>query len=459
METIEKLNEVLSGIVWGDAMLFLIIGTGLYFSIRTGFFQITKIKHIFKETIVSIFKNKEVTRTTDKKAITQFQALSTALAATMGTGNIAGVATALTLGGPGAIFWMWISALFGMMTVFSENVLGIYYRYKNTKGEWVGGPMVYIERGLHSKWLGVVYAGFCVLASFGIGNMAQVNSISTALNSTFKLKPLVTGIITAVLVGIIIIGGVKRVGKVTEKIIPFVSLAYILGAILIIVLNYRQLPSTFKGIFAGAFGLNSVTGGISGAIVKQALSVGFRRGVFSNEAGLGSSVMVHTASDIKEPVKQGMWAIFEVFVDTIVCCTLTALAVLTTGALGKVDANGQILDGAPLVISAFSSGFGNYAGIFVSISVMLFAFATLLGWSIYGAKAMEYLFGEKSVIIYKLAFAVMIVVGATTELKLVWGISDTLNGLMAIPNLIGILLLSGTVVKVTKDYNSRIKQK
>ena len=459
METIEKLNEVLSGIVWGDAMLFLIIGTGLYFSIRTGFFQIAKIKHIFKETIVSIFKNKEVTRTTDKKAITQFQALSTALAATMGTGNIAGVATALTLGGPGAIFWMWISALFGMMTVFSENVLGIYYRYKNTKGEWVGGPMVYIERGLHSKWLGVVYAGFCVLASFGIGNMAQVNSISTALNSTFKLKPLVTGIITAVLVGIIIIGGVKRVGKVTEKIIPFVSLAYILGAILIIVLNYRQLPSTFKGIFAGAFGLNSVTGGISGAIVKQALSVGFRRGVFSNEAGLGSSVMVHTASDIKEPVKQGMWAIFEVFVDTIVCCTLTALAVLTTGALGKADANGQILDGAPLVISAFSSGFGNYAGIFVSISVMLFAFATLLGWSIYGAKAMEYLFGEKSVIIYKLTFAVMIVVGATTELKLVWGISDTLNGLMAIPNLIGILLLSGTVVKVTKDYNSRIKQK
>lgn len=452
MEQLEKLNEIISGIIWGNGMLLLIIGTGIYFSIRTGFFQIIKIKHIFNETIVSIFKNKEVRKSSDKKAISQFQALSTALAATMGTGNIAGVATALTLGGPGAIFWMWVSAIFGMMTVFSENVLGIYYRYKNLKGEWVGGPMVYIERGLHAKWLGVIYAVFCVLASFGIGNMAQVNSISSALDATFKISPLVTGIATALLVGIIIIGGIKRIGKVTEKIIPFVSLAYIFGAILIIVLNFKQLPTVFKEIFTGAFGINSAVGGISGALVKQALSVGFRRGVFSNEAGLGSSVMVHTASDIKEPVKQGMWAIFEVFVDTIVCCTLTALAVLSTGVLGNVNNEGKILDGAPLVISAFSTGFGNFAGGFVSLSVMLFAFATLLGWSFYGAKAMEYLFGEKSVILYKLAFISVIVIGATTELKLVWGISDTLNGLMAIPNLIGVLLLSGTVVKATKKY-------
>ena len=459
MNTIEKLNLTLSNIIWGNGMLILIIGTGIYFSIRTGFFQITKAKHILKETIISIFKNKEVTKSSDKKAISQFQALSTALAATMGTGNIAGVATALTLGGPGAIFWMWVSAIFGMMTVFSENVLGIYYRYRNSKGEWVGGPMVYIERGLHSKWLGVVYAAFCVLASFGIGNMAQVNSISTSLDATFGFSKLATGVITAILVGIIILGGIKRIGKVTEKIIPFISLAYIIGAIIIIVINYKELPNVFKGIFVSAFGLKSAVGGVSGAIVKQAVSVGFRRGVFSNEAGLGSSVMVHTASDIKEPVKQGMWAIFEVFVDTIVCCTLTALAVLSTGVLGTMDSKGKLLDGAPLVISAFQTGFGKYAGAFVSISVMLFAFATLLGWSFYGSKAMEYLFGENGVIIYKLIFIGVIVLGATSELKLVWGICDTLNGLMAIPNLIGILLLSKTVVTLTKDYKNRIKHK
>ena len=457
MSDLEKLNEIIGGVIWGNGMLILIIGTGFYFSLRTNFFQLTKIGHVFKQTVVSIFKNKEVTKTGDKKAITQFQAMSTALAATMGTGNIAGVATALTLGGPGAIFWMWVSAFFGMMTVFSENVLGIYYRYRNAKGEWIGGPMVYIERGLNAKWLGKIYALFCVLASFGIGNMAQVNSISTAMDATFRIPPLATGITVAVLVGIIILGGIKRIGSVTEKIIPFVSLLYILGSILIIVINFRTLPSVFQSIFGEAFGLSSAVGGFSGAMVKQAVSVGFRRGIFSNEAGLGSSVMVHTASDVKDPVRQGMWGIFEVFLDTIVCCTLTALAVLSTGVLGNVDSAGLPLDGAPLVISAFQSGFGKFAGGFVSLSILLFAFATLLGWSFYGTKAMEYLFGEKSTTLYKLIFTAMIVIGATTELKLVWSLSDTLNGFMAIPNLIGILLLSKTVVNETRRYVVSIK--
>ena len=375
----------------------------------------------------------------------------------MGTGNIAGVATALTLGGPGAIFWMWVSAFFGMMTVYSENVLGIYYRYKNSKGEWTGGPMVYIEKGLKAKGLGKVYAFFCVLASFGIGNMAQVNSISTALDSTFRIPPLATGIATALLVGAIILGGIKRIGRVTEKIIPFISLLYILGAIIIIVINARAIPGVMGSIFRGAFGLDAAAGGISGAFIKQAVSVGFRRGIFSNEAGLGSSVMVHTASDVKEPVQQGMWAIFEVFLDTIVCCTLTALAVLCSGVLGQTGPDGLPLDGAPLVISAFQSGFGRLAGGFVSLSILLFAFATLLGWSFYGVKAAEYLFGEKSAVGYKLIFSAVIVAGATTELKLVWGLSDTLNGLMAIPNLVGVLLLSGTVIRETKRYLNCIK--
>lgn len=459
MQLLEKISETLGGIVWGNGMLLLILGTGMYLTVRTGFFQLRKFPLILRKTIVSIFKDKEVTKSGDHKTLSQFQAMSTALAATMGTGNIAGVATALTLGGPGAIFWMWLSAFFGMMTVFGENVLGLYHRYKNSKGEWTGGPMVYIEKGLGAKPLGKAYALFCVLASFGMGNMAQVNSISTALDASFRIPPLATGIAAALLVGIILLGGIKRIGKVTEKIIPFVSLAYILGAILIIVINFKSLPAVFQEIFQGAFGFDAAAGGISGALVKQAVSVGFRRGVFSNEAGLGSSVMVHAASDIKEPVHQGMWAVFEVFLDTIVCCTLTALAVLSTGVLGGTGAGGAPLDGAPLVIAAFESGFGRFAGVFVSVSVALFAFATLLGWSFYGSKAVEYLFGEKSVGIYKLIFAAVIIAGAVAELKVVWGLSDVLNGLMAVPNLIALLLLSKTVTRETKSYLSRIKSK
>lgn len=455
--TIAAVNDRINGIVWGIPMLVLIISTGIYMTVRTNFFQVTKAKYVNEETFLAIFTKKSVTKTDDKKSISQFQALSTALAATIGTGNIAGVASAITIGGPGAVFWMWVSAFFGMMTNYSENVLGIFYRRKNVDNEWSGGAMYYIEHGLKDKAgfshiakpLAMIFALFCMLASFGIGNMTQVNSIAGALNVSFGIKPIVTGITIAVIASLVIVGGIKRIGQVTEKIVPFMALAYILGTVFILVNNYRQIPEVFSSIFTGAFGFDAVAGGISGALIKQAVTMGFKRGVFSNEAGLGSSVMVHSSSDVKEPVIQGMWGIFEVFFDTIIVCTLTAFTVLSTGALETG------LSGVPLVSAAFSHGFGSIAGQFVSLAILLFAFSTVLGWSFYGTKATEYLFGTKFTIAYKVLFIIFIVVGSTMSLDLAWNISDTLNGLMAIPNLIGVLLLSGTVVNITKDYVKR----
>ena len=445
----EKVINEINGILWGGGMIILLLGAGIYLTVATRFFQFRKVKLIFRETIFSLFKDKSVRKSGEKKSISQLQAVSTALAATMGTGNIAGVASALTLGGAGAVFWMWVSSLFGMMIVFCENVLGIYYRYKNSSGEWVGGPMVYLEKGLGSKKLGMVYAVFCVLASFGMGNITQINSISLSAKTSFGVPCVVTGVISAVLIGIIIFGGLKRIGSVTEKLIPILSLAYIIGSIIIIVINFKAIPIAFSSIFKGAFGLDSITGGICGAAVKQAVSVGLRRGVFSNEAGLGSTVMVHAASDIKSPVKQGMWGIFEVFLDTIVCCTLTALVILTSGAM---NCKGIKLDGAALVIKAFESGFGHFSGIFVTASVSLFAFATVLGWSVFGLKAFEYVFGEGYSVYYKLIYILLILFGATGSINLIWGISDVFNGFMAIPNLIGVLLLSPVMLKALKNY-------
>lgn len=443
--------EQLGNFVWGGGMLTLILGTGVFLLFRTGFLP-WRLGLVLKRTLVTLFK-KDVRKSGEKQSISQFQAMSTALAATMGTGNIAGVATALTLGGPGSIFWMWISGLIGMGTVYGENVLGIRYRRRNAKGEWVGGPMVTLEKGLHCRWLGLVYAALCVLASLGIGNMAQVNSISTSLDAVWSISPQTVGVVTAAVTGIIILGGIKRVGSVAEKLIPVLSIGYILGALYIIIKNRAALPAAFLSIFQSALGLNAAAGGITGAMVKSAVSAGLRRGVFSNEAGLGSSVMVHAASDVKEPVQQGLWAVFEVFLDTILCCTLTALAVLSTGVLEKTSA-----DGAPLVIEAFASGFGDWAGIFISVCVILFAFATLLGWSVYGGKACEYLLGEKSVKYYQLLFIVFVYIGSQLKLESVWQICDILNGLMAIPNLIGVILLSGVIAQCTKEYKQTIKQ-
>lgn len=445
-----EINEVISGIVWSDGMLLLILGVGLYLSVRTGFFHIFRMGTVFRETAGKLFSDRGTRRSSDKKAISQLQSLSTALAATMGTGNIVGVATALTLGGAGAVFWMWVSALFGMMTVFAENVLGILYRYRGEKGEWIGGPMVYLEKGLRCRGLGVVYGAVCTLASFGIGNMTQANSIAAAAEASFGIPPAACGIVIAVLTGVILFGGLKRIGAVTEKIIPVLSIAYIIGAILIIVINFRNIPAVFGEIFRGAFGADAVVGGVSGSLIKQALSVGVRKGIFSNEAGLGSTVLVHASSDIDSPVRQGFWGIFEVFTDTMVCCTLTAVAVLSTGALSGGA------DGAALVIEAFSSGFGVYSGGFITACIALFAFATLLGWSCFGAKTAEYLFGEKGAKVYRVLFVLAIIPGAVTEMKTVWGISDTLNGLMAVPNLIGVILLSPVVIKEYKKWRESV---
>jgi AGCS family alanine or glycine:cation symporter len=424
-----------------------------------------------KHTLGGIFVNKKVTAHTAKedRQISQFQSLCTALAATIGTGNIAGVAAALATGGPGSIFWMWITAFFGMMTNYSENVLGIFYRRKNEHGEWSGGAMYYLNDGLGSKknckYLGkalaVLFAVFCVLASFGIGNMSQINSIAVNMNTVFGVPMFITGIFLMIIAGLVVVGGIKRIAAVTEKLVPFMAIAYVAGAIIIVIFNYDQVAAAFTAIFKGAFAMKAVGGGIVGSGVRSAVTWGMKRGVFSNEAGLGSSVMVHSASNVKEPVQQGMWGIFEVFADTIVVCTLTALAVLTSGVMDL--STGEMISSAEktaLVSESFSTVFGHAGGAFIAIAILLFAFSTTLGWSIYGTKAFEYLFGTKATIGYKVVFVVFIAVGATMNLELAWDLSDTFNGLMAIPNLIGVLSLSGTVSAITKNYiDRRIKGK
>jgi AGCS family alanine or glycine:cation symporter len=451
---IEKVNGLINNAVWGPPMLTLIISTGIYMTFKTKFFQVTEAKDVSDKTFLAIFKKKAVMATKEKSSITQFQALSTALSATIGTGNIAGVATAISIGGPGAVFWMWVSAFFGMMTNYAENVLGIYYRKKNIKGEWTGGAMYYIANGFKDKKflcgvakpLAIIFSVFCMFASFGIGNMTQINSIASAMQDAFRIPPLITGIALAILAGLVIIGGIKRIGLVAERIVPFMAVFYILGSLIILSFNFAQIPAVFGMIFKGAFGFQAAAGGFAGAAMRQAITMGFKRGVFSNEAGLGSSVMVHSASDVKEPVLQGMWGIFEVFFDTLIICSLTAFVILTSNALSSGET------GVPLVNAAFASGFGPLARYFVSIAVLLFAFSTVLGWSFYGEKATEYLFGTKIVPVYKTIFVAFIMVGATMNLGLAWDISDTLNGLMALPNLIGVLALSGTVFGITRNY-------
>lgn len=578
INAVTAINGKINGLVWGIPMLVLILSTGILMTIRTGFFQVVKAKVISNETFFAIFKKKSVTKSKDKKAISQFQALSTALAATIGTGNIAGVATAITIGGPGAIFWMWISAFFGMMTNYSENVLGIFYRRKNDRDEWSGGAMYYLQYGLGNKKgmksvakvLAILFSVFCILASFGIGNMTQVNSIADAMHTNFGIAAIVTGIVLAVIAALVVVGGIKRIGQVTEKLVPFMALAYIAGALIIFFANYEQIPYVFGSIFKGAFHMAAVGGGVGGYVIKRAITMGFKRGVFSNEAGLGSSVMVHSASDVKEPVIQGMWGIFEVFFDTIIVCTLTAFVLLSSsssaapqsqvfgnlttsdqvfsiaghiedgeevplidekynllaidvdnngnaklfqekpeegeyielsaygnryyakmvdventmeedyvytnimsiranaakdssGAVLKDEAGNMIVDsvtvsqinGVSLVSYAFSRRFGAAAGKLLSVAILLFAFSTVLGWSFYGTKAVEYLFGTKATVAYKVVFVCFIVVGATLNLSLAWSIADTLNGLMAIPNLIAVLTLSGTVIKITRNYTKR----
>lgn len=456
LKLIEEINSAVNNFIWGVPAMVCIIGVGLYLSIRTGFIQIRKFKYAMKTTIGRIFKKRDAS----DGSITPFQAVCTALAATVGTGNIAGVAGAIAIGGPGAVFWMWISALLGMCTKFAEVTLAVHFRERNQEGDLVGGPMYYIKNGLGKKWqfLAVLFSLFGVLTVFGTGNATQVNTITTAIDSallnynvcTSKTIPqinLILGIVIAVLVALVLLGGVKRIGKVTEKLVPFMALFYIVLAVGVVILNIGNLPTVFASIFEGAFNPRSVTGGVVGSIFI-CMKRGVSRGIFSNEAGLGTGSIAHACADTQKPVKQGFFGIFEVFTDTIVICTLTALVILCSGVTINYGSNA----GAELTILGFTSTYGNWVSIFTAIAMCCFAFSTILGWGLYGARCIEFLFSPKVIKPFMVVYALVAIVGATMDLGLIWGIADTFNGLMSIPNLIALFLLSGTVIKLVKEY-------
>lgn len=486
-DKIASVNDVINNFVWVTLGLVLLLGTGILMTCLTKFFQVTHFGLWMKNTIGKIFHKDVVAHSKERASISQFQALCTALAATIGVGNIAGVAAAITLGGAGSVFWMWVAAFFGMMTNYSENVLGIYYRRKNSDGEWSGGAMYYLQDGLGSRKhckklgriLGIVFSCFTVIASFGIGNIGQVNNIVSNIEKAFPIPALSnhklfayedSASLYALLIGcglvllgaLIILGGLKRIAAFAEKVVPFMVILYMLGSFVIIIVNAKQILPAFGAIFGNAFSNEAIGAGIVGVFIKKIVTWGFKRGVFSNEAGLGSSVMVHSNSNTVEPVKQGMWGIFEVFMDTIVVCSITALVILTSGVV-DLSAGGYtgIKGGETLVAQAFNSVFsvGNIGQKFIAVVVLLFAFTTVLGWSHYGTKAWEYLFGTKATIGYKIFFVLMIVSGSVLTSSLAWDISDTFNGLMMIPNLIGVLSLSGLVVKITKNYLDRYVRK
>ena len=456
LEFIKNLNSAVNGIIWGVPAMVCILGVGLYLSIRTGFIQVRKFGYAIKNTLGRIFKKSE---NVAKGTLTPFQAVCTALAATVGTGNIAGVAGAIALGGPGAVFWMWISALLGMCTKFFEVTLAVSFREKNKSGDYVGGPMYYIKNGLSKKWLWLAYAfaAFGTCAVFGTGNATQVNTIISAINTaltSYNILPesklgisnLIIGLIIAAVVALILLGGIKRIGKVTEKLVPIMAVLYVVLALGVIVLNIGKVPEVFLSIFRGAFSPRAVTGGIVGSMFLS-LKNGVARGIFSNEAGLGTGSIAHACADTDNPVKQGLYGIFEVFMDTIVICTMTALVILLSGVsveFGKTA-------GADLTISGFIATYGNWVSIFTAIAMCCFAFSTILGWGLYGQRCAEFLFGHRITKIFLVAYSLISIVGAIADLDLVWSISDTFNGLMLIPNLIGVFLLSPHVFKLIKE--------
>lgn len=463
IDTIARINGTLNGIVWGLPATVLIFGVGLYLSIRTGFLQFTKFGTVWKNTIGKIFH-----RTTEAGhgAVTPFQAVCTALAATVGTGNIAGVAGAIAIGGPGAVFWMWISALLGMVTKYSEVTLAVHYRQKNKHGDWVGGPMYYIENGLGKKWkiLGIIFSIFGIFAVFGTGNATQVNtivaSIDTALisfgvmeaGSTATLN-LILGIVITVLVGMILLGGIKRIGHVAERLVPIMALLYVVLGLGIIIVHIDNLPTAFSSIVKGAFNPSAVTGGVVGAAFV-AVQMGVARGIFSNEAGLGTASIAHAGAEVNDPVQQGLFGVFEVFVDTIIICTFTALVILCSG----VPITYGAAAGAELTISGFTGTYGNWITIFTAVAMCCFAFTTILGWGLYGARCSEYLFGEKVIKPFMVIYSLVAIIGATVKLDLLWSIAETFNGMMAIPNLIAVALLSPVVIRLTKEYFTRPKE-
>ena len=456
LSTIESVNSAVNNFIWGVPAMICIIGVGLYLSIRTGFLQIRKFPYAMKVTIGRMLRKRDAS----DGALTPFQAVCTALAATVGTGNIAGVAGAIAIGGPGAVFWMWISALLGMCTKFSEVTLAVHFHETNAEGDRVGGPMYYIKNGLkkHWHWLAYLFAAFGVLTVFGTGNATQVNTITTAIDSALfnygiiekdsvGTLNLIIGIVLAIMIGMILLGGIKRIGQVTEKLVPFMAAIYVILAFGVVVLNFQNIPSVLGSIFEGAFSPASVTGGTVGSFFMS-MKKGVSRGIFSNEAGLGTGSIAHACADTKKPVKQGFFGIFEVFVDTIVICTLTALVILCSGVpVGYGEAAG-----AELTILGFTSTYGNWVSIFTAVAMCCFAFSTLIGWGLYGTRCVEFLLGTKANKPFMVLYALVAIIGATMELGLMWNIAETFNGLMAIPNLIAVFLLSGVVVKLVKEY-------
>ena len=467
--TISEIVDYLNGIAWGPWMLILLVGTGVYLTLRCGFLQFTKFGYAMKNTIGKVFSRQNA----GEGEVTPFQAVTTALAATVGTGNIAGVTGAIAVGGPGAVFWMWVSALFGMMTKYAEVVLAIRYRERNEKGDWVGGPMYYIKNGMGKNWtwLAFVFSLLGALAAFGIGNMTQVNTIAVSINTaidafggntganavqifgqTVPFSSLIIGGIVAVIVALVLFGGIKRIGSVAEKLVPLMAAIYIVCGFCVIGANIGSVGKVFAMIFQGAFSAEAALGGAFGITIITTIQKGVGRGVFSNEAGLGSAPMAHAASSETDPVKQGLYGIFEVFMDTIVICTLTALTLLC-GVENGVAINWGTSAGAELISQSFATVFGFQAGsLIVAVGISLFALTTILSWSLYGSRCCEFLFGTRSVPVYQVAFVAVIIVGASLELELVWDIADTLNGFMAIPNLAALLALSGVVLKLTKEY-------
>ncbi len=456
LSTIEAVNNVVNNFIWGVPAMICIIGVGLYLSIRTNFLQIRKFPYAMKVTLGRMMKKKEAS----DGALTPFQAVCTALAATVGTGNVAGVAGAIAIGGPGAVFWMWISALLGMCTKFAEVTLAVHFRETNSQGDLVGGPMYYIKNGLGKKWhfLAYLFAAFGVLAVFGTGNATQVNTITASIDSalsSFNMLPadavsvvnLIIGVALAVIIALILIGGIKRIGNVASKLVPFMAIMYIVLALGVIFFHIQSVPAVFASIIKGAFNPASVTGGVVGSFFVS-MKKGVSRGIFSNEAGLGTGSIAHACADTKKPVKQGFFGIFEVFVDTIIICTMTALVILCSG----VPVNYGEAAGAELTISGFTAVYGNWVSIFTAVSMCCFAFSTVIGWGLYGTRCIEFLFGSRANKPFMVLYSLTAIVGATMNLGLMWSIAETFNGLMVIPNLISVFLLSGVVVKMTKEY-------
>ena len=457
LEAIATINQAVNNFVWGIPAMVCIIGVGLLLSVRTGFLQIRKFPYAIKTTIGRMFRKKDAS----DGAMTPFQAVCTALAGTVGTGNIAGVAGAIAIGGPGAVFWMWCSALLGMCTKFAEVTLAVHFRERSDTGEWVGGPMYYIKNGLGRRWqfLAVLYALFGVLTVFGTGNATQVNTIVAAVDtalleyglvggSFLPTLNLIVGILVAVLVALVLLGGIKRIGSVSEKLVPFMALFYIVLSVGVVVLNFSHLPYVLESIVAGAFNPAAFTGGTIGSLFVS-MQKGVSRGIFSNEAGLGTGSIAHACADTKKPVKQGMFGIFEVFADTIVICTLTALVILCSGTQVSYGAAA----GAELTISGFTTTYGGWASIFTAVALCCFAFSTIIGWGLYGSRFLVFLCKSNKVARpFFVVYALVAILGATMDLGLLWSIADTFNGLMSIPNLIALLLLSGTVVQMTRAF-------